>query len=136
MHRNRNNSGAGKPGTSQVNRVAGTWHQRRIAGAQEHPHQVGQPFLGANRGDDFGFGVEVHVKEHLVAIGHREAEMRNTLARAVAMVLGVVGRFGQLGDSNIRARQVGVSEAEVHHVTALGPCSCLQAVDGGKDVRG
>ena len=42
-----------------VDRVRRRRHERGVAGPEQHPHEVRQAFLGADRGDDLGLGVEL-----------------------------------------------------------------------------
>ena len=49
-------------GRAEVGRVAGAGNDDRVAGVQVGPHQVGQPLLGADQGQDLGLGVQVTAK--------------------------------------------------------------------------
>ncbi len=95
---------------------------------------MGQAFLGPNGGDYLGLGIDVDVKEQLVAVRHGETEVRNPTARAVTVVLWIMNRFGEFGDRDLGARQVGIAKAEVHHVATRGARFGLQTIDLSEDV--
>ena len=88
-----------------------------------------QTLFGANGRDDLGFGVEVHVEEFLVALGHCETQVRNSATRAVAMVTWIACRFGQLLHRDLRTWKVWISKAEVDCVTPVGASCGFEAID-------
>ena len=105
-------------------------------GPKQHPHEVGEALLGADRGDDLALGVEVDVEPALVQVGERLAQLGDAAAGRVAMVAGVVRRLRQLLDGQVGRRDVGVAEAEVDDVEPGAARLDLQPVDDREDVRG
>ena len=61
----------------EVDRIARAWYERGVATIKEHPHDVAQAFLRANRMDDLGVRIEVHVEQALVASCDRRAQLWN-----------------------------------------------------------
>ena len=61
--------GAGEQRGVDVDRVRRRRHQGGVAGAEQHPHQVGEPLLGPDGGDDLGLGVELHAEAPQVEVG-------------------------------------------------------------------
>ncbi len=127
---------AGEERPPDVDRVRRGGHDRRVARPEEHPHEVAEPLLGADGGDDLGVGVEIDVEAPLVEVGHRLAQLGDAAARRVPVVAGVVGCFGELVDGDLGRGQVGVAEPEVDHIGARSPCLHLQPIDDGEDVWG
>jgi hypothetical protein len=93
-----------------------------------------EALLRADGRNDLAVRIEVDVEEHLVAIGDRQAKVRDPAAGAVAMVLRIVRRLGEFRDRDVGTRQVRVTEAEVDHVTTEGARLGLELVDLGEDV--
>ena len=136
VHRHGDDGRAREAGARQVDRIARGRHDRGVPRAEHHPHEVRETLLCADGRDHLGLGVEVNIKEQLVAVRDRKTEVRYAPARAVAVVLRVVGGLGELLDRDVGARQVGVPEAEVDDVAPVGARVSLQAVDLSEDVRG
>ena len=118
-----------------MDRVAGAGHQSRVTGTEQDPHEVRETLLGADGGDDLGVGVEVDVEEHLVARGHRQAQVGDAARGAVAMVARIVRRLRELRDGHVGAREIRITEAEIDDVATRGARLGLQPVDLGEDVR-
>ena len=94
----------------------GRRHEGGVAGREQHPHQVAEALLGADRGDDLGLGIELDAEAPQVQVGDGLAQLRDAPARRVPVVAGVVRRLGELLDRDLGRRDVGVAEAEVDHV--------------------
>ena len=123
-------------GRDQVDRVARARHDGAVAAVEQHPHQVGEPFLGADRADDVRLGVEPDAEMALVALADGLAEVRQAAARRVAVVHRLGGRLGELLDRDRRRGDVGIAEAEVDHVAPVAPQLAFQLIDSREDVRG
>ncbi len=128
--------GAGEARRDQVDRVARARHDGAVAGLEQHPHQVREALLGADRADDVQVGVELHAEDLQVTLADRLAEVRQATARRVAMVRRLRRRLAQLFNRNLGRRDVGVAEAEVDHVAPVAPQLALQLVDRREDVGG
>ena len=113
----------------------GLGHERGVARAEQHPHEVREALLGPDRRAGLGLGVELDPERALVQVGDREAELRDAPARRVAVVARVADGFAELVDRDVGRRQVGVAEPEVDDVLAGPPGLHLQRVDRGEDVR-
>ena len=111
----------GRPGEDRrvdVDRVARARHERRVARLEEHPHQVREAFLGADRVQDLRVGVEIDAELALVQRCRGEAKVRDALRGRVAVVARVVRSLGELLDGEIGRGEIGVAEAEVDDVVA------------------
>jgi hypothetical protein len=126
---------AGQDRPDLVHRVAGLGHQHLVARVDERPRQVGDPFLGADQGQDLGVRVELDPEAPAVEVRDRAPERRQPEVARVLVGRGVAGRPGQLLDHEVRGGQVGVADAERDDVDprrlALGDLP----VDLGKEVR-
>ena len=128
--------GAGEDRAPDVDRVRRARHQRGVAGAEQHPHQVREALLGADRRAGLRLGVELDAEPAPVEVGDREPQLRDAPARRVAVVARVARRLAQLVDRDRRRRHVGVAEPEVDHVLAGSPGVHLQRVDLAKTYGG
>jgi hypothetical protein len=118
-----------------VDRVRRRRHERGVAGLQQHPHQVAEPLLRADRREHVAVRVEVDAVPLEVARRDRLAQLRDAAAGGVPVVARVAGRLGELVDRDDRRRDVGVPEAEVDDVAPGPPRLRLQRVDDREDVR-
>ena len=125
-HRHGDHRRAGEARTGQVDRVARTRHDRAVARSEQHPHQVRETLLGADGRDDLGVGIDVDVKEHLVAIRHRETEVGDARDWRCSDGSWILRRLGEFGDRDVGARQVRVAEAEVDDVSPAARASALR----------
>ena len=126
---------AGQSWSDSVDWVGGRRHDDGVAALDEHPHQVREPLLCADRARDLRFRVERDAERALVVLGDGVAQLRDPSARGVPVVGGLGGRLLQLRDGDLGRRDVRVAEAEVDHVAPVAPQLTLQLVDGGEDVR-
>ena len=127
--------GAGEDGTPDVDRVRRAGHERGVAGAEQHPHQVREALLGADGAADLRVGVELDAELALVEVGDGQPQLRDALARGVAVVARVAHRLDELVDGDVGRRNVGVAETEVDDVDAGAPGLDLQRVHDPEDVR-
>ncbi len=109
-------------------------HERRVAGLEHHPHEVGEAFLGADGLDDLRLGVEGHPEPPVVEVGGGLPQLRNAAAGRIPVVSRVADGLGQLVDRNVWRGQVGVAEAQIDDVPAGPSCLDLQGVDDREDV--
>jgi len=134
-HRNLAQIGAGKQRPKNMDWIARARHDRRIARLEQHPHQVAESFLRADRVGDLQFGVERDAELALVHAGDCLAQLGQTARQRIAMVLRIVRGFGEFFHRDLRRRNVGVTETEVDYVVAVAARSDLQIVDDREDVR-
>ncbi len=85
-------------GREEVDRVRRRGHDRRVARLNEHPHQMREPFLGADRGDRLRLGIELDAEPVPVEVADRLAQLRDAAAGGVPVVVGLRGCLGQLLD--------------------------------------
>ena len=69
-----------------VDRVGRRRHDHRVARLDEHPHQMREPLLGADRRDRLRLGVELDVELARVEVADRRAQPRNPARGRVAVV--------------------------------------------------
>ena len=108
--------GAGEDRAPDVDRVRRARHQRGVARAEQHPHQVREALLGADGVAHLRVGVEVDAELALVEVGDGHPQLRDAPAGRVAVVARVAHRFDQLVDRDVGRRHVGIAEAEVDDV--------------------
>ena len=133
-HRHRADVGTGDHRTPDVDRVARVGHQHRVAAVECRKHQVREAFLRADRDDRFVVGVDVDGVAVAVPMRDRAAQARNALRRRVAVGVGPLRRFGELGDDVRRRRAVGVAHAHVDDVFPAPARLRPQFGSDGKDV--
>ena len=75
-HRHLAQVGAGEQRAVDVDRVARAGHDRRVATVEQHPHQVAEALLRADRVGDLELGVELDVPRARVVAGDRLAQLR------------------------------------------------------------
>ena len=131
----RDDARPGEPGRDAMDRVGGRGDDDGVAGLDQHPHQVREALLGADRARDLRLRVEPHTEASLVVLGNGDAQLRDAPARGVAMVGRLRGGLLELLDGDSRRGDVRVAEPEVDHVEPLTPKLALQLVDAREDVR-
>ena len=107
---------AGEERPPDVDRVRRARHHRGVARAEEHPHEVREALLGADRRAGLRLGVELDAEAASVEVGDREPELRDAAAHRVAVVARVLDRLAHLVDRDRRRREIGVAEPEVDDV--------------------
>ena len=127
---------AREPRREEMDRIARARDERDVARAEQHPEEMHEPFLRAERHRRLGLGIELDAVPVAVQLAHRGAQIRQAAARRVAVVARQQRGLAQLLDGDLRRRDVGVAEAEVDHVLAGAAQLELQALDLGEGVRG
>ena len=118
-----------------MDRIARVGHQHDVARRGDRLRDVGEAFLGAERGDDLGFGIELHAEAAAVVGGLRPAQARNALGRRVAVGARLAERLLHLLDDMRGRRQIRIAHAEVDDVGAGVARDRLGAVDLLEHVR-
>ena len=117
-----------------VDRVGGVRHQDGVARLEEGQHQVGEPFLRADRGDGLGLGVQLDAEALPVPAGDGDPEPADAARGRVAVVPRVLRGLDELVDDVPGRRAIRVAHAEVDDVLAPGPRLDLEVGDRGQDV--
>ena len=125
---------AGEARSDAMDRVGRRRHDDGVAGRRQHPHQVREAFLGADRAHDLRFRIENDPKGARIVLGDRVAELRDPAARRVAVIRRLERRLPQLLDGDRGRRDVRVAEPQVDDVPSLAPQVSLQLVDRREDV--
>ena len=60
-----------------MNRVGGVGTQHHVPGAHGHQHEMGEPFLGPDRRNRFGLGIQIDAMAPLVPLTNRRTQVRN-----------------------------------------------------------
>ena len=117
-----------------VDRIARIGHQHDVARRGDRLRDVGEAFLGAERGDDLGVGIELHAEAALVIGGLRAAQAGNAARGRIAVGARLAQRLLQLLDDMRGRRQIRIAHAEVDDVGAriagarLGPVHLLEHI--------
>ena len=101
-----------------MDRIARVRHQHDVARRGDRLRDVGEAFLGAERGDDLGVGIELHPEAALVIGGLRAAQARNAARGRIAVGARLAERILQLLEHVRRRRQIGIAHAEIDDVGA------------------
>ena len=112
----------------RVDGVGGVGRQHPVARLQHREGQVGQTLLGPDGDDGFGFGVEDDAVAFAIPAADGHAQAGDAAGRRVAVVLGILRGFDQLGDDVLRGRQVGIAHAEVDDVLTAGRALVLRSL--------
>ena len=118
-----------------VDGIGGVGHQDHVAGRGDGLRHIGEAFLGAERGDDLGLGVELHAKAARVIGALRPAQPLDAARRRIAVGAGIAHRLDQLLHDMRRGRHVGIAHAEIDDVVASRAGLRLELVDLLKHVR-
>ena len=112
-----------------VDRIARIGHEHDIAGRGDRLRDIGEAFLGAERRDDLGVGIELHAETARVIAGLGAAQPGNALGGRIAVGARLAERLLQLLDDMRRRRQVRIAHAEIDDIGAAVAGGRLGAVD-------
>ena len=127
--RHRADHAAGHQEAEGVDRIARVGHQHDVARRGDRLRDVGEAFLGAERGDDLGVGIELHAEAARVIGGLRAAQAGDALGRRIAVGARLAERLLHLLDDVSRRRQVRIAHAEIDDVGAGVAGHRLGAID-------
>ena len=117
-----------------MDRVARVRHQHDVARRGDRLRHIGEAFLGAERGDDLGLGIELHAEAALVIGGLGPAQPGDAARRGIAVGARTPDGVLQLLDDMGGRRQVGIAHAEVDDVGPGIARLGLRAVDLLEDI--
>ena len=120
---------AGHDEAELVNGISRIRHKDHIAWRGDRLGDIGESFLGAERGDDLRVGVELHPEAARVISGLRPAQTVNAARGRIAVGAGIAHGLDQLGDDMWRRRHVRVAHAEINDVLAARARFRLEPVD-------
>ena len=129
LRRHRADDAARHQEAEGVDRIARIGHQHDVARRGDRLRDVGEAFLGAERGDDLGVRIELHAEAARVIGGLRAAQPGNALGRRIAVGARLAERLLHLLDDVRRRRQVRIAHAEIDDVGAGVAGHRLGAVD-------
>src|SRR5437763_8805431 len=118
-----------------MNRIRGARDERDVARPEQHPEEVHEPFLRAERHRRFPLRIEPDAVPLAVELTDRRAQIRQPAARAVAMVAREQGSLTELLHGDLRRGHVGIAEAEIDDVVARTPKLELQPLDLREGIR-
>ncbi len=124
----RQNEAEGMDGISRIG------HQHHIARRGNRRRQIGEAFLGAQRRNHLGIGIERHAEAALVIGRHRLAQALDAPRSRIAVRFRIARGFAQFVDDMLGRRHVRVAHAEIDDVVARRARLRLEAVHFLKNV--
>ena len=118
-----------------MNRIGGIGYQHRIAPFDRGQCQMCQPFLGSDRDDGLGLGVEIDVVTTLVPVTNRTSQSGYTSGRRVSVGVLTTRDLNELFDDVSWRWAIWISHAKVDDVFAGRACTSLEIVYNGEDIR-
>ena len=85
LDRHRADGAAGHQEAEDVDRIGRIGNDDDVARRGDRLRDIGEAFLGAERGDDLGVGIELHAEAARVISGLRAAQPGNPLGRRIAV---------------------------------------------------
>ena len=134
LRRHRAHGAARHQEAEGVDRVARIGHQHDVARRGDRLRHIGKAFLGAQRGDDLGFGIELHAEAALVIFRLRQPQLGNAARGRIAVGARLAQRLLELLDDMGGRRQIGIAHAEIDDVgpriagARLGPVHLFEHV--------
>ena len=101
-----------------MNGVAWIRHQHDIARRSDCLRDVGETFLGTERGDDLRLGIELHAEAAVVIGSLRTTQSGNSARSRVAICARLAERVLELFDHVRRRRQIRIAHAKIDDVRA------------------
>ena len=117
-----------------MDRIARVGHQHDVARRGDRLGDVGEAFLGAERRDDLGVGIELHAEAAGVIAGLGAAQPGDALGGGITVGARPSDGVLELVDHMGRRRQIGIAHAEIDDVgpgiarRRLGPVHLLENV--------
>ena len=118
-----------------VDRIGRVRHDDDVAGRGDRLRDIGEAFLGAERGDDLRLGIELHAETARVIGGLRLAQAGNSARRGIAVGARLADDLFELVDDMRRRRQIRIAHAEIDDVGAGIARGRLGTIDRLEHVR-
>ena len=118
LGRHRTDHAACHQEAERVDRIARIGHQDHVTRRSDGLRHVGEAFLGAERGDDLRFGVQLHAEPARVIGCLGTPQTGNTLRCRIAVGARLAERLLELVDHVLWRRQVRIAHAEIDDVGA------------------
>src|SRR5262245_53811720 len=96
--------------------VARVWYQNDVTRRRDRLRHVGEPFLGAERGDDLSVRIELHAEAAAIIGRLRTTQSGNTARRRVAVGTRLAQRVFEFFDDVRGRRQIRIAHAEIDDV--------------------
>ena len=112
---------AGNHATVLMDRIGRRRREHDIALIEHREREMRDTFLGADRDDRLGVGIEFDAVAALVPVADRQPELIDAARNRVAMVGIFRGGFDQFGDDMRRRRLVGITHPEIDNILAGAP---------------
>ena len=135
LNRNRADGTPGHQEAERVNRIGRVWNDNDVARRRDRLRHVGEAFLGAERGDDLRFRIELYAETPRVIGGLGAAQTGNPFGRRIAVGARLADGLFELLDDVRRRRQIGIAHAEIDDVGAAIARRRLGAIDHLEHVR-
>ena len=133
--RHRTDGAARHQETEGVDRIGRVGNDDEIARRGDRLRDVGEAFLGAERGNDLRFRIELHAEPARIIGGLRAAQPRDALGSRIAVGPCLADGLLELLDHVRGRRQVRIAHAEIDDVGAAIAGHRLGAVDLLEHVR-
>ena len=118
-----------------MDRIGRIGNDDDVARRGDRLRDVGEAFLGAERGDDLRVGIELHPEPPRVISGLRAAQPRNALRRRIAVGARFADRILDLFDHVRGRRQIRIAHAQIDDIGATVARGRLGAIDLLEHVR-
>ncbi len=129
LDRHRADGAAGHQEAEDVDRIGRIGNDDDVAGRGDRLRDVGEAFLGAERGDDLRFGIELDAEAARIIGRLRAAQPGYALGGRITVGARLADGLLQLLDDMRGRRQIGIAHAEIDDVGAAVAGHRLGAVD-------
>ena len=125
---------SGEAGTDGIDRVTGARDQHDVPRIDKCERNMPDAFLRADQRENFVRRVESDVEPPLVPIGDGLSERQHAFIRWILVVFWIFRGLAEAFDDRCRGRQVGVADAKIDDIDALGNRGLLHHINRGKQI--